>query len=193
MNENFKIYICKLQYEYIIFGKEKEKRKEKMSKLSFGFSKNKPKTSLVQQPATSAFSEGRVNDSKEKIELITSIEGKKVVNKSDGSSSSSSTTVKQQVIIPLEPNREIIKKKEKPDEKDQKLTGSKQSDDLEAVRALMKDSAIRKESGNTSQAKIELKNNDSERLDTKKEKNLDKVEDANYEAVDLEHFGKVIN
>lgn len=193
MNENFKIYICKLQYEYIIFGKEKEKRKEKMSKLSFGFSKNKPKTSLVQQPATSAFSEGRVNDSKEKIELITSIEGKKVVNKSDGSSSSSSTTVKQQVIIPLEPNREIIKKKEKPDEKDQKSTGSKQSDDLEAVRALMKDSAIRKESGNTSQAKIELKNNDSERLDTKKEKNLDKVEDANYEAVDLEHFGKVIN
>lgn len=182
-----------MQYEYIIFGKEKEKRKEKMSKLSFGFSKNKPKTSLVQQPATSAFSEGRVNDSKEKIELITSIEGKKVVNKSDGSSSSSSTTVKQQVIIPLEPNREIIKKKEKPDEKDQKLTGSKQSDDLEAVRALMKDSAIRKESGNTSQAKIELKNNDSERLDTKKEKNLDKVEDANYEAVDLEHFGKVIN
>jgi hypothetical protein len=162
-----------------------------MSKLSFGFSKNKPKTSLVQQPATSAFSEGRANDSKEKIELITSIEGKKVVNKSDGSSSSSSTTVKQQVIIPLEPNREIIKKKEKPDEKD--LTGSKQSDDLEAVRALMKDSAIRKESGNTSQAKIELKNNDSERLDTKKEKNLDKVEDANYEAVDLEQFGKVIN
>lgn len=165
-----------------------------MSKLSFGFSKNKPKTSLVQQPATSAFSEGRANDSKEKIELITSIEGKKVVNKSDGSSSSSSsTTVKQQVIIPLEPNREIIKKKEKPDEKDQKLTGSKQSDDLEAVRALMKDSVIRKESGNTSQAKIELKNNDSERLDTKKEKNLEKVEDANYEAVDLEQFGKVIN
>ena len=158
--------------------------------ISFGFSKNKPKTSLVQTPAKSAFSEPK--DSKEKIELITSIEGKKVNKVDDGSASS---TKPQQVIIALEPNRQIIKKKN--DEEKLKGTGanssSKSSDDLEAVRALMKDSAIRKESSNNNQEKIELKNtkDTSDRLENIG-KDLDNIEEANYEAVDIDHFGKVI-
>ena len=151
--------------------------------LAFSFSKTKPKSS-ISQVSSSAFVEAKTMVTEEKVELITSIEGKKL-NSVDGSTN----VAKQTVVIPVEPNRLIIKKKDS-DNVEDKLASAKltASDDLEAIRALMKDSANRKEAEEKNQAAIDIKTSEKTNI---LGKNLDEVEDANYEAVDIEQFGKV--
>lgn len=129
---------------------------EKKPGIGFSFSKTKTKTT-ISQPSLSAFNEGRQQStSNQRIELITSLEGKRVNVVDDGSGGAK--TSKQAVVIPLIPNREIIKKKEKSNETttiiDEKLSNAKIGDDLEAVRALMKATEEKKSKENSEEIKI---------------------------------------
>lgn len=143
---------------------------EKKPGIGFSFSKTKPKSTLG-QPSLSAFSEARQSQSSKegRVELITSLEGKRVNVIDDGSNGSSSSTKKSAVVIPLIPNREIIKKRDgttTTESVDEKLSKAKiKGDDLEAIRELMKDSENRKSgaNGKSDQVKIDVQTTGGEK------------------------------
>lgn len=140
---------------------------EKKPGIGFSFSKTKPKSTLG-QPSLSVFSEARQSGKEGRVELITSLEGKRVNVIDDGSNGSSSTK-KSAVVIPLIPNREIIKKRgddTTTESVDEKLSKTKiKGDDLEAIRELMKDTENRKSgaNGKSDQVKIDVKTTGGEK------------------------------
>lgn len=157
---------------------------KKTSSFSFGFSKTKQKTSVIQ---TAAFKE-ETKKTDENIELITSIEGFKLK-----SLNKSSDTSKKAIVIPCQKNQTLIdtvkykKSKDSTDLLDESLINSNaKSDDLEAIRALISDSRVKKEDAENTDLKIPIKEGKSE----EKSSEIEKVEDPNYEAIDLEQFGK---
>ena len=150
--------------------------------FSLSFSKTKTKTTLVQTSATKLLDESDLKSKKNgdpngEIEIITSLEGKKI-----------NTLIKKEdknkpLVIPCQKNQPVfdISKAIEKREKD----GNASQEDLEAIRALIKDS---KENGNGKQDSnltIPMNKNEEEK---KKE---EEVEEPNYENVDLEQFGKI--
>lgn len=150
--------------------------------FSLSFSKTKTKTTLVQTSATKLLDESDLKSKKNgdpngEIEIITSLEGKKI-----------NTLIKKEdknkpLVIPCQKNQPVfdISKAIEKRAKD----GNASQEDLEAIRALIKDS---KENGNGKQDSnltIPMNKNEEEK---KKE---EEVEEPNYENVDLEQFGKI--
>ena len=144
--------------------------------ISFGFSKLKPKTQVVKTESSLFKVESSVNE-EDKPELIKSIQDNKI-----NSISKPPEEVKP-LIIPCPKNRDIIgihqKAKEFID-----ISIKANPDDLAAVKALIQDAQ---------NAKNETK--DDGLVISKPEAStalseLEKVEDADYEAIDLEKFGE---
>jgi hypothetical protein len=152
---------------------------EKKPALSFGFSKVKPKSTLAKNDSE-AFREYKKRNEEEKIEIITSIEGNRLTPLNGQSSDAS----KKPLVIPCQKNQLIVGEKKSQLEKvlDQKETTASKSDDLEAVRELLKDTK-RKNEEKEKQANMKIE------LNAEKAK-VEEIEEPNYEAIDLEQFGK---
>jgi hypothetical protein len=151
--------------------------------FSLSFSKTKTKTTLIQTNTTKLLDESdskskKNGDSTGEIEIITSLEGKKI-----------NTLVKKEdknrpLVIPCQKNQPVFDIAKTIEKKAKEANASKE--DLEAIQALIKDS---KENGNgkkDSNLTIPLNNNEEEM------KKVEEVEEPNYENVDLEQFGKSI-
>lgn len=154
--------------------------------FTFGFSKTKPKVTLSQNEK--AFQ--TENNNKTDIELIKSIEGKKVntVNKS------AEDEKKKPLIIPCAKNnlifdikREEIRNKKLEDNEAKLVTtymtretliSTGQIDDLAAINALIADSKKKVEDKEKNDIQIPLNEAES-----------NAVEDPDYESIDLEKFG----
>ncbi len=152
--------------------------------LSFGFSKVKPKTTLTQTSAIRTLdSDSKKSSDEPKAELITSIEGRKVtsLNKPDESSGALN---KKTLVIPCKKNTIVFDLNKIEDALKGKSSSS--VDDMEAVRALILESKAAKGEKKESDLKIPLKSDEAQ-------KELEKVEEPDYESVDLEHFGKYFN
>ena len=146
--------------------------------LTFGFSKTKKQTSLVKSE-TAAKTFGLESKSEEKIELITSIVGKKVkpaqVNLEEEKR-------KKPLIIPCKKNElQIVSSKSKENRDAVKENEKKvevNAEDAEAIQALMADSLHKK------------KEKEDQTLSIPIESQSEIVEEPNYEAVGVEQFGK---
>lgn len=154
---------------------------EKKMGFSFGFSKTKQKTQIVK---TQAFQEEKKSDFSEKIDLITSIDAKKITFQDK-----TLNETKKPLVIPCQKNETLVEKAKKERENgsvaelEKKLEKCEQNGDTEAVKALL--SAIRE--------KKEVKEDENLKIPVNSElidKNMEKIEEPNYEAIDLELFGK---
>jgi hypothetical protein len=147
--------------------------------ISFGFSKFKPKTTLA-KPEVSLFkADPVVND--DKPELILSIDKNKILTNKP-------VVEVKPLVIPCARNRDIIgnhqKKKDSAPENataTSELTGK--AEDVAAVKALIEQAKNSKSEGKDEGLVIEAAGT----VVTAQE--LEKVEDPNYEAMDLEKFG----
>lgn len=151
-------------------------------KLSFGFSKMKPKASLVASVSKEASKSFKFEEPSKKNgepELIKSIQGNKI--NSSASRPAESETVNKLPVIPCPKNRDLIgahkKKKDETKVRDEK--------DLEAVKALMEQAEEAKKSGGGSKSDTGMVIESSKAAWS----DLQEVEDADYDAIGLESFG----
>jgi hypothetical protein len=155
----------------------------KKPSISFGFSKMKPKTNVV-KIESSLFKDEfkKKEDEVVKIELITSLSDKKV-NPADNSKNEEN----KPLVIPCQRNRDILgahlKEKQSLAKNDHKVsTNSLNADDLDAVKALREEANKAKEESKDDGLVI--------KTDVKEETSaLESVDDADYEAIDIEKFG----
>ena len=154
----------------ILLQQEKEEMSEKKPVLAFGFSKTKTKTTLVKNETTTRTFGFESTTTKEKIELITSIEGKKVKSINQPVEAE----VKPLVIPCIQNQIQIVSNKAK-----EPASIQANPEDLEAIRALLADSINAK--------KEEKNSNLSIPIDKLNEKEV--IEDPNYDAVGVEQFG----
>ena len=162
--------------------------------FTFGFSKTKPKINLSQNEKAKEFqSEDKSKSDASKVELIKSIEGTKLstVHKS------ADDDKKKPLVIPCAKNnlifdlkREEIRKSKANEREADKLTSNETNmtstatakiDDLAAINALIADSKEKKIDKDKVDLKIPL-----DEIQTLEEK---KVEEPDYERIDLEKFG----
>jgi hypothetical protein len=168
---------------------ESKMEEKKPMSLSFGFSKVKPKSSLV-QTNTKLFDDSKSKPAPEdQIELITSLDGKKIttLHKKDDINS------KKPLVIPCQKNQPVFdiakameKKLAEASRDVQPNADGKPIDDLEAVRALMKES--KEKSNETKESNLKIPLNEESGKD---QSTLGEVEEPNYENVDLEQFGRL--
>lgn len=155
--------------------------------FSFGFSKTKAKVNLTQTTDKTKDLFQVEKKEEEKIELITSIDGKKVntLVKPDDSD-------KKPLVIPCQKNRSVLdikkselieKAKAEQEEKTKESTNNPDVvDDAAALNALRLDLKKKNEKEKDADLKIPM--------DANKEKEEEEnVEDPNYEQIDLEKFG----
>jgi hypothetical protein len=151
--------------------------------ISFGFSKLKPKTTLA-KPETSLFKAELPVSESDKPELITSIDKNKIT------SLNKPVVDNRPLVIPCPKNRDIVGSHKKAKDLEAAVAEGASSkgsaDDVAAVRALIEQAKNSKNDGKDDGLVIEQK----ETVVTVKE--LDKVEDPNYEAIDLEKFGNFL-
>lgn len=154
---------------------------DKKMGFSFGFSKTKQKNSIVQ---AQAFTDDKKNDLSEKIDLITSIDSKKITFRDE-----KLNEPKKAVVIPCAKNESLVEKAKRDRENstvvelEKKLEKCEQNGDIEAVKALLEAIKEKKEVKDDENLKIPIHSEEME-------KNLEKIEEPNYEAIDLEMFGK---
>lgn len=154
---------------------------DKKMGFSFGFSKTKQKTQIVQ---AQVFNDDKKSDLGEKIDLITSIDSKKITFQDQNLNET-----KKPVVIPCAKNESLVEKAKRDRENstvvelEKKLEKCEQNGDTEAVKALLAAIKEKKEVKDDENLKIPI---NSEEM----EKNLEKIEEPNYEAIDLEMFGK---
>ncbi|CAF0797414.1 unnamed protein product [Brachionus calyciflorus] len=156
---------------------------EKKTGFSFGFSKTKQKTQIVH---TQAFKDETLIKTDEKIDLISSIDSKKITFQDK-----SLNEAKKPIVIPCPKNQTLIDKAKKSkedvdliDNLEKKLETTEKNGDAEAIKALIAATRDKKESKEDENLQIPI----GEKLDEIKE--LEKVDEPNYEAIDLEQFGK---
>lgn len=144
---------------------------EKKPALAFSFSKVKTKTTLAVKSTETikAFESKKIENDEEKRELIGSIEGKKVKSLTN----TDSDEKKKPLVIPCPKNQLNLN----PD----KLAANTNPEDLEVIKELIND---------TLKTKNEKKDeNLTVKLNDAKAKELEQVEDANYEQISIEQFG----
>jgi G patch domain/KOW motif-containing protein len=158
--------------------------------LSFGFSKVKTKTAIIKNESTKAF-ESVEKKSDQQIELITSIEGKKLksLNKNEDE------TLKRPVVIPCQQNTNILEKKREDKKRSEDLEKrikelegkAENKQELEALKALFAETLNKNKDQSNAELKIPMNPNETEQNTEKK--TLEEIEDANYDQIDLEKFG----
>jgi len=158
--------------------------------LSFGFSKVKTKTTIIKNESTKAF-ESVEKKSDQQVELITSIEGKKLksLNKNEDD------MPKGPVVIPCQQNTNILEKKREDKKRNEdlekrikELEGKVENkQELEALKALFAETLNKNKDQTNEDLKIPMNPNESDQ--NKDSKTLEEIEDANYDHIDLEKFG----
>lgn len=155
-------------------------------KLSFGFAKMKPKTSLVasvSKEASKSFKFDEASGLKKKDnepELIKSIQGSKInstVNRPVESEAS------KLPVIPCQKNRDLLGAHKK--KKEEQKKGDVDEKDMEAVKALMQQAEEAKKAGSSG------KGDSGVVIEASKAawSDVQEVEDADYSAIALESFG----
>ena len=166
--------------------------------LSFGFSKVKTKTTIVQTVATQLLMTSEAKSDKQAEEsapeLITSIVGRKVQSLDPAKN----VDKNKPLVIPCAKNKPVFDVEAAMAAKKQKAetnanvtvkpsTSSGGGADADAYRALLAEANQARESANAGDTmQIPLAEADSANKD---EKSLENVEEPNYESVDLEKFG----
>jgi hypothetical protein len=145
--------------------------------ISFGFSKMKPKTTLA-KPENKLFKAEPVVNESDKPDLITSIDKNKIT------SLNKPTVDNKPLVIPCPKNRDIVGSHKKTKDLEAVVASKGDGDDAVAVRALIEQAKNAKNESKDDGLVIEQK----ETVVSVKE--LEKIEDPNYEAIDLEKFGK---